>query len=87
VNAELLTHKRSATAVAKTIAETAIADCKARAGRVGRRGRSRRDTLVATRDGRLAHHGECAPKAYTARSASRRRLAKRFVDNDPQAAA
>ena len=86
--AELLTHKDLTLAVAKTIAETAIADCKAKgyavsAVVVDRAG----DTLVAMRgDDASPHTMENARrKAYTARSfrQSTAAYAKRFADNDP----
>ena len=64
-NAELLTHKDLPLAVAKIIAETAIADCKAKGYAVSvvvvdRAG----DTLIAMRGDEFkpAHHGECAPQ-------------------------
>ena len=61
--AELLTHKDLTLAVAKTIAETAIADCKAKgyavsAVVVDRAG----DTLVAMRRREPAHNGKRAPQ-------------------------
>jgi uncharacterized protein GlcG (DUF336 family) len=87
-NAELLTHKDLPLAVAKTIAETAIADCKARGYAVSvvvvdRAG----DTLVAMRgDDSSPHTMENARrKAYTACSfrTSTAAYAKRFADHDP----
>jgi len=87
-NAELLTHKDLPLAVAKTIAETAIADCKTKGYAmsvvvVDRAG----DTLVAMRgDDSSPHTMENAPQGSTrhAASASRRRLiSKRVADNDP----
>jgi len=87
-NAELLTHKDLPLAVAKTIAETAIADCKARGYAVSvvvvdRAG----DTLVAMRgDDSSPHTMENARrKAYTARSFRQptAAYAKKFADNDP----
>jgi uncharacterized protein GlcG (DUF336 family) len=86
--AELLTHRDLTLAVAKTIVETAIADCKAKgyavsAVVVDRAG----DTLVAMRgDDASPHTMENARrKAYTARSfrQSTAAYAKRFADNDP----
>jgi len=87
-NAELLTYKDLPLAVAKTIAETAIADCKARGYAVSvvvvdRAG----DTLVAMRgDDSSPHTMENARrKAYTARSFRQptAAYAKKFADNDP----
>jgi uncharacterized protein GlcG (DUF336 family) len=87
-NAELLTHKDLTLAVAKTIAETAIADCKAKgyavsAVVVDRGG----DTLVAMRGDNASPHTmeNARRKAYTARSfrQSTAAYAKRFADNDP----
>jgi uncharacterized protein GlcG (DUF336 family) len=86
--AELLTHKDLSLAVAKTIAETAIADCKAKgyavsAVVVDRAG----DTLVAMRGDNASPHTmeNARRKAYTARSfrQSTTAYAKRFADNDP----
>jgi uncharacterized protein GlcG (DUF336 family) len=86
--AELLTHKDLTLAVAKTIAETAIADCKAKgyavsAVVVDRGG----DTLVAMRGDNASPHTmeNARRKAYTARSfrQSTTAYAKRFADNDP----
>jgi uncharacterized protein GlcG (DUF336 family) len=87
-NAELLTHKDLPLAVAKTIAETAIADCKARGYAVSvvvvdRAG----DTLVAMRGDESSPHTmeNARRKAYTARSFRQptAAYAKRFADNDP----
>jgi uncharacterized protein GlcG (DUF336 family) len=86
--AELLTHKDLTLAVAKTIAETAIGDCKAKgytvsAVVVDRAG----DTLVAMRGDNASPHTmeNARRKAYTARSfrQSTTAYAKRFADNDP----
>jgi uncharacterized protein GlcG (DUF336 family) len=69
--AELLTHKDLSLAIAKTIAETAIADCKAKgyavsAVVVDRAG----DTLVAMRGDNASPHTmeNARRKAYTART-------------------
>ena len=87
-HAELLTHKDLTLAVAKTIAETAIADCKAKgyavsAVVVGRDG----ETLVAMRGDNASPHTleNARRKAYTARSfrQSTTAYAKKFADNDP----
>jgi uncharacterized protein GlcG (DUF336 family) len=87
-SAELLTHKDLTLAVAKTIAETAIADCKAKgyavsAVVVGRDG----ETLVAMRGDSASPHTleNARRKAYTARSfrQSTTAYAKKFADNDP----
>jgi uncharacterized protein GlcG (DUF336 family) len=87
-NAELLTHKDLPLAVAKTIAETAVADCKARGYAVSvvvvdRAG----DTLVAMRGDESSPHTmeNARRKAYTARSFRQptAAYAKRFADNDP----
>ena len=87
-NAELITHKDLTLAVAKTIVETAIADCKAKgyavsAVVVGRDG----ETLVAMRGDNASPHTleNARRKAYTARSfrQSTTAYAKKFADNDP----
>jgi uncharacterized protein GlcG (DUF336 family) len=87
-NAELLTHKDLPLAVAKAIAETAVADCKAKGYAVSvvvvdRAG----DTLVAMRGDESSPHTmeNARRKAYTARSfrQSTTAYAKRFADNDP----
>jgi uncharacterized protein GlcG (DUF336 family) len=87
-NAELLTHRDLTLAVAKTIVETAIADCKAKgyavsAVVVGRDG----ETLVAMRGDNASPHTleNARRKAYTARSfrQSTAAYAKKFADNDP----
>ena len=69
-NAELLTHKDLPLAVAKTIAETAIADCKARGYAVSVVVVDRAGDTLGDAGRRLqpAHHGECAARLYTARS-------------------
>ena len=63
-NAELLTHKDLPLAVAKTIAETAIADCKARSYAVSVVVVDRAGDTLGDAGRRLqpAHHGECAPQ-------------------------
>ena len=87
-NAELLSHKDLTLAVAKTITETAIADCKAKgyavsAVVVGRDG----ETLVAMRGDNASPHTleNARRKAYTARSfrQSTTDYAKKFADNNP----
>ena len=87
-NAELLSHKDLTLVVAKTIVETAIADCKAKgyavsAVVVGRDG----ETLVAMRGDNASPHTleNARRKAYTARSfrQSTTAYAKRFAENDP----
>jgi uncharacterized protein GlcG (DUF336 family) len=87
-NADLLSHKDLTLAVAKTIVETAIADCKAKgyavsAVVVGRDG----ETLVAMRGDNASPHTleNARRKAYTARSfrQSTAAYAKKFADNDP----
>ena len=87
-NAELISHKDLTLAVAKTIVETAIADCKAKgyavsAVVVGRDG----ETLVAMRGDNASPHTleNARRKAYTARSfrQSTTAYAKKFADNDP----
>jgi uncharacterized protein GlcG (DUF336 family) len=87
-NAELLTHKDLPLAVAKIIAETAIADCKAKGYAVSvvvvdRAG----DTLVAMRGDESSPHTmeNARRKAYTARSFRQptAAYAKKFADNDP----
>src|SRR6185369_3186088 len=86
--AELLTRKDLTLAVAKTIAETAVADCKAKgyavsAVVVDRSG----DTLVAMRGDNASPHTmeNARRKAYTARSfrQSTSAYAKKFESNDP----
>ncbi len=87
-NAELITHKDLTLAVAKTIVEAAIADCKAKgyavsAVVVGRDG----ETLVAMRGDNASPHTleNARRKAYTARSFRQptAAYAKKFADNDP----
>ena len=87
-NAELLAHKDLTLAVAKTIVETAIADCKAKgyavsAVVVGRDG----EMLVAMRGDNASPHTleNARRKAYTARSfrQTTTAYAKKFEANDP----
>jgi uncharacterized protein GlcG (DUF336 family) len=86
--AELLAHKDLPLAIAKVIAETAIADCKAKgyavsAVVVDRAG----ETLVAMRGDDAGPHTleNARRKAYTARSfrQSTTDYAKKFANNDP----
>jgi uncharacterized protein GlcG (DUF336 family) len=87
-SAQLLDHKDLSLAVAKTIAETAMASCTANGYAVSvvvvdRAG----DTLVALRGDNAGPHTmeNARRKAYTARTfrQSTTAYAKRFVDNDP----
>ncbi len=86
--AQLLTHRDLSYAMAKTIAETAIASCKAKgyavsAVVVDRAG----EVMVAMRADNAGPHTmeNARRKAYTARSfrTSTTAYAKRFADNDP----
>jgi uncharacterized protein GlcG (DUF336 family) len=86
--AQLLTHRDLSYAIAKTIAETALASCAAKgyavsAVVVDRGG----DTLIALRNDNAGPHTmeNARRKAYTARSfkVSTTVYAKRYADNDP----
>ena len=80
-NAELLTHKDLPLAVAKIIAETAIADCKAKGYAVSvvvvdRAG----DTLIAMRGDESSPHTMENARSFRQPTAA---YAKKFADNDP----